>query len=53
MMSLTLQVFYQQKFMKVLQQPDSTYFLLSSNLPDVSYIFDTRVKSYLTLVTLL
>lgn len=41
-MLCTLQVFYMQKFMTVLKHPDSSYFLLNSNLPDVYYVFYTK-----------
>lgn len=46
-----LQVFYMQKFMTVLKHPDSSCFLLNSNLPDICYI--SYSKGYLTLVAFL
>lgn len=45
-MLFTLQVFYMQKFMTVLKHPDSSYFLLNSDLPDVYYI--SYAKGYLS-----
>lgn len=46
MMLCTVQVFYMQKFMTVLKHPDSSYFLLNSDLPDVYYV--SYSKGYLT-----
>lgn len=51
MILCTLLVFYIQKFMSLLKYPNSSSFLLNSNLPDVYY--DSYTKGYLTLMPFL